>query len=489
MSKGKLSLGDVVLLSRGSSNIGVVRYIGPLKGHKEDFIGVELHEGNGECNGTFQGISYFKCLVENKGVFVPVSEIKKIITPEELLTKVMVINKKFKGANAEISKLRDDLKFSQDKEQQARKDLLAMRNTEPELKISETDDDVKRFLAKEMGKKWYIGFHDLCTKYKTRDTKELNQIYQKVDKKFMNLPSVAHHSRIVYTVASSKLDNLIATGSDDKSIRLWRINYEDTSLRCIAKLESRSCINSLAFSPDGTRVAAALDSGWIELYDIATGKNEGALEGQSTSEVWTIAFSPDGNQLISGSLDRSVRIWNVKQRDCSWALRGHDEWVNGVAVAPNGTSIVSCSGDKTVKVWDTRNMNCKSTLRGHTDFVRSVCVLQDSKTVVSASDDGFLRVWDLDTNAVSAISGHEKGIYSVSEGPGSLVCSASRDQTVRVWDVGKKQLTHTFHHHGGDVNSCCFVGRGAEYIASGSDDKTVQIAKLQKQEGQHRQRG
>jgi len=479
MSKKKaaVNLGDVILLGKGS-NIGVVKYIGPLKGQDDDYLGIQLHEGSGDCNGSFRGISYFKC-ENNKGTFITPKEVKKIITPEELLRKVMVINKKFKGANAEISKLKDQLKFSLEKEQQAREDLLSMSNAETETKKQpDTDEDVKKFLAKELGKKWYVSFDDLCTRYRKREKKELGQIYRKVEERLNQLPTVAHHTRIVYTVTASNLDNLIATGSDDKSIRLWRINYKDTSLRCTAKLESRSCINSLAFSPDGLTLAAALDSGWIELYDIMSGKNVGSLEGQSTSEVWTIAFSPDGKNLISGSLDRSVRIWNVKQRDCNWALRGHDEWVNGVAVAPNGTSIISCSGDKTVKVWDTRNMNCKTTLRGHGDFVRSVCVMRDSKTIVSASDDAMLRVWDLDEQCMTAqLAGHEKGIYCVSEGPGNLIVSASRDQTVRVWDVAKKQGLCTFKEHGGDVNSCCFVGDGA-YVVSGSDDKTVQCSRL-----------
>eukprot|EP00493_Phyllostaurus_siculus_P005483 UN05526 len=69
----------------------------------------------------------------------------------------------------------------------------------------------------------------------------------------------------------------------------------------------------------------------------------GALEGQTTSEVWTICFSPDGSKLISGALDRAVRIWDVRERECGWALRGHDEWVNGVAVSADGRRIVSGS--------------------------------------------------------------------------------------------------------------------------------------------------
>jgi len=178
--------------------------------------------------------------------------------------------------------------------------------------------------------------------------------------------------------------------------------------------------------------------------------------------------------IISGALDRAVRIWDVKNRECRWALRGHDEWVNGVAVSPDGSSIVSGSGDKTVRVWDTKSMTCRATLRGHTDFVRSVCVLQDSKTIVSASDDTTLRVWDIESaNCTSVLKGHSKGIYSVSAGNGRIA-SASRDATVKLWNPRQSKPLKSFNAHKGDVNSCTFFDKG-RWIASGSDDKSVKI--------------
>jgi len=225
-------------------------------------------------------------------------------------------------------------------------------------------------------------------------------------------------------------------------------------------------------------MAAALDSGWIELYDLGTGKMVGALEGQTTSEVWTVCFSPDGKNIISGALDRAVRIWDLQARECRWALRGHDEWVNGVSVSPNGEHIVSGSGDKTVRVWDTKTMKCTKTFRGHQDFVRSVCVLDDSNLAVSASDDCQLRVWNIAEGKCSKVlgganaKGHSKGIYSVSAGKGRYVASASRDASVMIWDVDQPQPLKKFTDHRGDVNSCVIFNEGRS-VASGSDDKSV----------------
>jgi len=466
----KVKEGDCILLQRGL--VGVVKYAGPLDDNKNKYyLGVQLGEGQGECNGMFRGIRYFDCPM-NKGMFIEPKDVKKVISSEDLLLKVVALNKKVKKTQAEVSRLSDELNLSKEK---AKKTMASMTaSTTGTVAVERT---AEQFLKQEMGKKWYLSCDDLVTRYPNDNKQQLETMYNSHKKEIEGFPETPAHSRIVYTVCSSPKDNLVASGSDDKTIRLWRKTGtpQAPKMRCITYIQLRSCINSLAFSPDGSTLAAALDSGWIELYDLHNGKMTGALEGQTTSEVWTICFSPDGANLISGALDRAVRIWDVKERECMWALRGHDEWVNGVAVSSDGRSIVSGSGDKTVRVWDTKNMACRSTLRGHTDFVRSVCVTEESTHIVSASDDCQLRVWDLEKAVcTNVLTGHSKGIYSVSAGKGNTVASASRDATVKLWDITNPKSLQEFKGHRGDVNSCVFVDNG-EFVCSGSDDKQVHI--------------
>lgn len=461
-----------VVLVKGAL-VGTIKYIGklPIDGEEKNRVGIKLGEGSGDSDGSYGGVRYFDA--PNSGaIFVPPTEIQRIITSEELLNKIIQLNKKKKNNNAEISKLRDDLSLA--------KNAPAPTLTPGEQKLEgDSDPIIKAFLDREIKKKWYISLQDLQYRYGNRDANEVANIYDATKKSFSEMDPVAPHSRIVYTVASSSRDNMVASGSDDKSIRLWRrpSSAQQEEMRCIAELKLRSCINSLAFHPTQDMLAAALDSGWIELYDLTTGKMMGALEGQSTSEVWTVCFSPDGNNILSGSLDRAIRVWDVRERECKWALRGHDEWVNGIAVSKDGTTIVSGSGDKTVRIWDTKTMACRSTLRGHEDFVRSVCVTGDNKRVVSASDDCTLRVWDVQTGKNDkTIKAHNKGIYCVAASNDGRVVSSSRDFSVKVWDVhaqgAKNQLKQTFSKHRGDVNSCCFFGDG-KWVASCSDDKKV----------------
>jgi len=483
MGKKNLHLekNQIVLVQGGM--VGTIKYIGKLpidgvKAAESVRVGIKLGEGTGDSNGSYKGVQYFESPT-NGAIWIEPQAIQKIITSEALLGKIVDLNKQKKTNNATISDLRDQL-------------TLAKNNPVPVLSggVQKTEGDsdevINAFLENEAKKSWYISAQDLCHRYSSRNPDDVVALYNKRKTEFSNMKVADPHSRIVYTVASSPKDNMVASGSDDKTIRLWRRKYNEkgapasgNEMRCITDLKLRSCINSLAFHPNQDMLAAALDSGWIELYDLKTGKMMGALEGQSTSEVWTVCFSPDGNNILSGSLDRAIRVWDVRERECKWALRGHDEWVNGIAVSSDGSTIVSGSGDKTVRIWDTKTMACRKTLRGHEDFVRSVCVTGDNKHIVSASDDCSLRVWNMqDEQLVTKIQAHQKGIYCVAASKTSKVVSSSRDFSVKVWDVANPKSTpKEWKGHKGDVNSCCFFDDG-KWVASCSDDKKVLCFKV-----------
>jgi len=459
------------------TSVGTVRWAGELPNKEGVWVGVLLSEGRGDSDGSIDGVEYFKVKdpTSKPATFIPFNDIIRVITEEDLLSKIKLLTDRVKKQRDTLSKLEDDIK--------QQKNLLNTAKVEfassAEGVTTDADDDtsIKKFLDSEIHKKWYMPVYDLHCRYKDRKPEDLNQIYESFKTKFESFQPKPSHTRIVYTVASSPRDNLIGSGSDDKTIHLWRRrggSATSPTLQSIATISLRSCINSLAFSPKGDMLAAALDSGWIELYDMNKGKMFGALEGQTTSEVWTIQFSPDGHNVVSGALDRAVRIWDVRARECRWALRGHDEWVNGVAVSPDGSMIASGSGDKTVRIWDTKKMQCRTTLRGHNDFVRSVAITNNSARVISASDDTHLRVWDIKRGTCERVlKNHTKGIYSVATGRGAVAASASRDATVKVWNLDTGKVMKTFTGHTGDVNSCTFFGPNCEFVASGSDDKNV----------------
>lgn len=463
----KFQKGNVVLTK--DSKIGVVEWVGILtRGEKSVVsVGVRVLDGKGKCDGVFEGKRLFEC-GENEGLFVTPKHIKKKISSRKLLEQLHQLQKQVKALKGENANLTAEI------------DNLKRGDTSATADEAEGDDDVsiKKFLNRELKKEWFISSYDLSARYHTRSPAEVDALYKSVqaekEKSFDGFKGSDGHSRIVYCVAASPRDNLVASGSDDKTVRLWRRN--NRAAKCIAKLQLRSCINAVAIRPDGNQLAAALDNGWVELWDLRTGKNMGALEGATSSEVWTVCYAPDGTMLISGALDRSVRIWDVNARECKWALRGHEEWVNGVTVSNDGHYIVSGSGDKTVRTWETRKMALLNTMKGHTNFVRSVAVVQD-KFVCSAADDNTMRIWDIQSATCNKIcTEHTKGLYCVSAGSAKAdyVATASRDATVKLWNVtnSSTKSVHTFKTHKGDVNSCAFLD-GGNWLVSGSDDKSV----------------
>jgi WD40 repeat protein len=108
----------------------------------------------------------------------------------------------------------------------------------------------------------------------------------------------------------------------------------------------------------------------------------------------SVAFSQDGSRVVSGSDDKTVRIWNVMIGEVEAELRGHTDWVRSVAFTQDGSRVVSGSDDKTVRIWNTMSGDVEAELKGHTIWVRSVAFTQDGSQVVSRSIDGTVRIWN-----------------------------------------------------------------------------------------------
>ncbi len=142
-----------------------------------------------------------------------------------------------------------------------------------------------------------------------------------------------------------------------------------------------------------------------------------------TSSISSIVVTPDGKQLISGSLDQSIIIWNLETGEELLTLTGHREWVNAIALTPDGKRVISGSSDKTIKVWDINTGREILTFEGHTDAVVSVAVTPDSKWVISGSWDKTIRIWDLENGKqLNKIKAHTDRIKLVSITPdGKLI--------------------------------------------------------------------
>jgi len=146
--------------------------------------------------------------------------------------------------------------------------------------------------------------------------------------------------------------------------------------------------------------------------------------------------SPDGTFIVTGSDDRTARIWDVKTGTERAVLKGHEKFVDGVAVSPDGTFIVTRSYDKTARIWDVKTGTERAVLKSHESDGSSVAVSPDGTFIVTGSDGRTARIWDVKTGTERAVlKSHEKFFTSVAVSPdGTFIVTGSQDKTARIWE-------------------------------------------------------
>jgi WD40 repeat protein len=252
-------------------------------------------------------------------------------------------------------------------------------------------------------------------------------------------------------------------------------------------------VYSVAFSPDGQTLASASRDNTIILWDLADAAHPVQLGPPltgHTDEVFSVAFSPDGQTLASASRDNTIILWDLADPanpvQLGQPLTGHHEWVYAVAFNSDGQTLASASADNTAIIWELADrdnpVQMGKPLAAHTDDVYSVAFSPDGQTLASASYDHTILLWDL-TDPANPIqlgpplTAHTDLVYSVAFSPdGQTLASASNDQTIILWDLADPanpiQLGQPLAAHTDQVRSVAFSPDG-QVIASGSKDNTI----------------
>jgi len=231
---------------------------------------------------------------------------------------------------------------------------------------------------------------------------------------------------------------------------------------------------SVCFSPDGKYALSGSYDKTLKLWDIEDKKEIKSFEGH-TDIIWSVCYSISGKYALSGGKYGNIKLWDITSGKQIKALK-HFREVTSVCFSQDEKYFLSGSSNNTLELWDIASAKFFRLFGGHTGTVNSVCFSPNGKFLLSGSEDKTIKLWNIALgNEIKTFRGHSMAVSSVCFSPdGKYILSGSADNTVRLWDTESGKEIKNFKGHTGIVWSVRFSPDG-KYALSGSDDRTIKL--------------
>ena len=292
---------------------------------------------------------------------------------------------------------------------------------------------------------------------------------------FAQEPTILRHGGSVQTVKFSPVNNsLIASAGDSNTIKLWDLQ-DDTVITLRGHTRQ---ISSVAFSPDGQHVVSGGDDWTFRLWNVNTQQNIATLEhitGRTRAQIKEVAFSHDGQRLATAG--QHVKLWEVSTQTETATLQ-HDEYVWALAFSPDGQFLAAGDGEGIVKIWNVQEQQVISQLEGDTVRVDTLAFSPDGRTLASAGYHGLIKLWAVSDWALLGTLQNRGTAYTLDFFPDGKALASTGHAAVTLWSVESGEEIASLTGHSAWVYGAAFSADG-KTLVSGGDDGTVRVQNIE----------
>ncbi|KAK8439847.1 cross-pathway control WD-repeat protein cpc2 [Candidozyma auris] len=251
-----------------------------------------------------------------------------------------------------------------------------------------------------------------------------------------------HNGWVTSLATTPSKPDLLLSGSRDKTLIAWKLTGDDAQYGVPKKsfIGHSHIVQDVTISVDG---AYALSGSWdktLRLWDLETGESTKRFDGH-TGDVLSVSIASNLRQIVSASRDKTVKVWNTIG-ECMHTLTSHKDWVSAVRFSPDTKSntVISASWDKTVKSWDLNKYELNADFIGHTGYISCITISPDGSLNASAGKDGVIILWDLNSNETLYTLNAASEVHALAFSPNRYWLAAATSSGIKIFNLQERTL-------------------------------------------------